>query len=89
MLFHGTMRYLNLNKRLFLQTRNTENGTKYFRVEKDLKRNAPETCKYWVGVQWGRSYLMGRRCLFNLFVHSSSDSITIKIPYGVDVLLHD
>ena len=41
MLFHGTMRYLNLNKRLFLQTRNTENGTKYFRVEKDLKRKCP------------------------------------------------
>ena len=22
--------------------------------------------KYWVGVQWGQSYLMGRRCLFSL-----------------------
>ena len=26
----------------------------------------PETLKYWVGVQRGKSYLMGRRCLFNL-----------------------
>ena len=25
----------------------------------------PETLKYWVGVQRGQSYLMGRRCLFN------------------------
>ena len=26
----------------------------------------PETLKYWVGVQRGQSYLMGRRCLFSL-----------------------
>ena len=26
----------------------------------------PETMKYWVGVQRGQSYLMGRRCLFSL-----------------------
>ena len=26
----------------------------------------PETLKYWAGVQWGQSYLMGRRCLFSL-----------------------
>ena len=26
----------------------------------------PQTLKYWVGVQWGQSYLMGRRCLFSL-----------------------
>ena len=25
----------------------------------------PETLKYWVGVQWGQSYLMGRRCIFS------------------------
>ena len=25
-----------------------------------------ETLKFWVGVQWGQSYLMGRRCLFSL-----------------------
>ena len=27
---------------------------------------APETLKYWIGVQWGHSYLMGRRFLFSL-----------------------
>ena len=26
----------------------------------------PEILKYWVGVQWGQSSLMGRRCLFSL-----------------------
>ena len=25
---------------------------------------APNGLKYWVGVQWGQSYLIGRRCLF-------------------------
>ena len=28
--------------------------------------DSPETFKYWVGVQQGHSYLMGRRCLFSL-----------------------
>ena len=28
--------------------------------------SSPETLKYWVGVQQGHSYLMGRRCLFSL-----------------------
>ena len=28
--------------------------------------NSPETLKYWVGIQWGQSYLMTRRCLFSL-----------------------
>ena len=27
---------------------------------------SPETLKYWVGVQRGQSYLMGRRYLFSL-----------------------
>ena len=27
---------------------------------------SPKTLKYWVGVQRGHSYLMGRRCLFSL-----------------------
>ena len=31
-----------------------------------LKMIPPETLKYWVGVQWAQSYLMGRRCLFSL-----------------------
>ena len=26
----------------------------------------PETFKYWIGVQWGQSYLRGRTCLFSL-----------------------
>ena len=45
----------------------------------------PETLKYWVGVQRDQSYLMGRRCLLALVGHASSDSITIKILYGIDV----
>ena len=48
----------------------------------------PETLKYWVGVQRGHSYLMGRTYLFSLGGHPSSDGVTIIIPYGVDVLLH-
>ena len=47
----------------------------------------PETLKYWVGVQRGQSYLIGSASLA-LVVHHSIDGITIKIPYGVDVLLH-
>ena len=30
------------------------------------KIKAPRDMKYWVGVQGGQSYLMGRRCLFSL-----------------------
>ena len=30
------------------------------------KSSSPKTLKYWVGVQRGHSYLMGRRCLFSL-----------------------
>ena len=50
------------------------------------KYSPPETLKYWFGVQWGQSYLIGRRCLFSLGWPPSSDGITIKMPYGVDVL---
>ena len=32
----------------------------------DIYFFAQVTLKYWVGVQRGQSYLMGRRCLFNL-----------------------
>ena len=46
----------------------------------------PETLKCWVGVQRGQSYFMGRRCLFSLGYHPSSDGVTIKMPYRVDVL---
>ena len=50
----------------------------------------PETLKYWVGVQQGQSYLLGRRegASLALVGDPSSDGITIKILYGVDVLLH-
>ena len=30
-----------------------------------MKDFAPETLKYWIGVQWDQSYLMGRSCLFS------------------------
>ena len=45
--------------------------------------------KYWTGVQRGKSYLIGARCLFSLMgarCHPSSDGVMIKMPYGVDVL---
>ena len=42
----------------------------------------PETLKYWAGVQRGHSYLTWEA----LVGHPSSDGVTIKMPYGVDVL---
>ena len=47
-----------------------------------------EILKYWVFVKRGQSYLMGEGASLALVGHPSSDGITIKIPYGVDVLLH-
>ena len=44
--------------------------------------------KYWVVVQQGRSYPMGEGASLVFFHHLSSDGITIKIPDGLDVLLH-
>ena len=43
------------------------------------------TLKYWVGVQLGQSYLMGEGVSLALVHHPSSDGVTIKIFYGVDV----
>ena len=48
----------------------------------------PKTLKYWVCVQqvsltWGVE-----GASLALVGHSSSDGVTVKIPYGVDVLLH-
>ena len=42
----------------------------------------PETLKYWVRVQrgWGEGVSLA------LVVHPSGDGVTIKMPYGVDVL---
>ena len=42
--------------------------------------------KYWVGVQRSQSYLMGEGASLALVGHPSSDGVTIKMPYGVDVL---
>ena len=44
------------------------------------------TSKYWVDVQQGQSYLMGRGTSLAMVNHPSSDSDTRKMPYGVDVL---
>ena len=52
-----------------------------------LTNNVAETLKFWVGVQWGQSYLMERMCFSTLVGHPSGDGIMIKVPYGVDVLL--
>ena len=49
----------------------------------------PETLKYWVGIQWGQSYLRGEGSSLALVRHPYSDGIMIKIPYGVDILLHN
>ena len=46
-----------------------------------------KTLKYWVSIQQGHSYLMGEGTSLALVGHPSS-SITIKIPLGVDALLH-
>ena len=42
--------------------------------------------KYWVGVQQGQSYLMGKGASLALVGHPSKDGITIKLPSGVDFL---
>ena len=47
-----------------------------------------ETLKYWVGVQGHQPYVMGKGASLALVGDPSSDGITIKIPYGVDVSLH-
>ena len=44
--------------------------------------------KYVVGVEQGQTYLMGRIYSLTLTDYSSGDRITIKIPYGVDVVLN-
>ena len=39
---------------------------RYFSYSAKVIQVLPKTLKYWVGFQWGQSYLMGRRCLFSL-----------------------
>ena len=41
---------------------------------------------YWVGVQGGHLTLCGEGASLALVDHPSSDGVTIKMPYGVDVL---
>ena len=41
----------------------------------------PETLKYWVGVQRGQSYLMGKGASLALLGDPSSDGVTIKMLY--------
>ena len=50
-----------------------------------LDHNQNKTLKYWVSVQWVQSW--GEDASLALVGHPSSDSI-IKIPYGVDIFLH-
>ena len=38
----------------------------YFRHRLLVDTEITETLKYWVGVQWGQSYFMGRMCLRSL-----------------------
>ena len=45
-----------------------------------------ETLKYWVGVQRGQSYAWEEGASLVLVVDPSSDGVTIKMPYGLDVL---
>ena len=49
----------------------------------------PKTLKFWVGVQQGQSLTSWTECASLALVgHPSSDGVTIKIPYGLHVLLH-
>ena len=53
-----------------------------------IASSIPKTLKYWIGLQRGQSYLMGRRCLLNCgwppFLRWHPD----KNTFEVDVLLH-
>ena len=54
---------LKANKRskLARETQKNKTGKTYISYN-----YIPETLEYWVGVQWGQSYLMGRWFLFSL-----------------------
>ena len=47
-----------------------------------------EILKYWVGVQCVSLTSGGECASVALVGHPSSDGVTIKMPYGVDLLLH-
>ena len=42
--------------------------------------------KYWVGIQWASLTSWGEGASLALVGHPSSDGVTIKMPYGIDVL---
>ena len=49
---------------------------------------SPETLKNLVGVQQDSVASWGESASLALVGHCSSDGVTIKIPYGIDDLLH-
>ena len=48
----------------------------------------PKTLKYWVGVQRVSHTSWGECASLVLVGHPSRDGIMMKIPYGVDVVIH-
>ena len=48
--------------------------------------NNSKTLKYWVAIQRGQFYLMGEGASLSLVDYPSSNGVTIKMPYGVNVL---
>ena len=50
------------------------------------KAHVPGILKYWVCVQRGQSTSWGEGASLALVGHASSDGITIKMPYGVNLL---
>ena len=48
----------------------------------------PDALKYWVGFQWVSLTLWEEGASLSFVGHCSSGPVTIKIPYGVVVLLH-
>ena len=45
-----------------------------------------KTKKYWIGVKQSQSYSWGEGTSLPLFGHPSDDGITMKTPYGGNVL---
>ena len=50
--------------------------------------NEIKTLKYWVGFQRVSLTSWGEGGFLALVGHPSSVGVTLKIPYGIDVLLH-
>ena len=66
----------------------TNEGTKIDAITSyhGLHQYSPKTLKYCVGVQQDQSYLRGEGASLTLVGDPSSDTVTIKMPYWVDVL---